>query len=783
MGASDEPVLAPEPHSASPEPQPPGRAVQGVRIALASGVLALITQFENYWFHAPRDVTDPYEAVWFAARLPFILLDHAAIALAFAVAYVVTARGPWTRLAFWATWCTVQLYVVVDQVGYKLLADHIKRTQVDAELADTTLVARELLSSAAAELEWWMIANGGLALCLCIGLNALAARPPSRLLSALGRARWTLRAAFVLYVGLGLWATTEGERHNLERHPLVALVASFRESAPAQIPYSQLLAAQLHRPSFGTFAEDPADTRALAEARDAIRRRPRRPFVLLYVLESVGTRQLFSPTGRQVTPYLSELARSSVRFEAIYPSFPSTARAHIPMMTGGPTITWGDYMAQAGAPYTGPNLLGELRRLGYRTGVFSPGDLAYEKLGMFYGGLKPDKLAYYNDGQSGMDPEAKINSWGVSSDEVLKAVERWLDESAGRPEPMFLAFLTLETHHPYSYPYGHTRLLAGNDKRSQYYNALNYSDAVLRRLALALARRGLWDDALVLVTGDHGEAFGDIHRGNFVHRNYLYEENIRSFLVVSDRHALRSERVSLRPGSNGDVGPTLLSLLGATDVTMPGHDLFAPTWELRTQYFHKTATPYRWGLVDGRWKYIASMAGERPQLFDLEVDPTEQKNVAPAHLEKTRRYQELCATWYVKTGYDFQARLAGYTPPAGGLVLRGQLRERPEPGIDRVMFGMKSPTEGIFVEPNSFAPEDLVEVQIDWRPFETKQRIDCVIEPPDGVIQRTAFELEPDTPQTLGPLGATSPLQPGTYRVAYWVGDRKLIDGTFEVLR
>jgi len=70
---------------------------------------------------------------------------------------------------------------------------------------------------------------------------------------------------------------------------------------------------------------------------------------------------------------------------------------------------------------------------------------------------------------------------------------------------------------------------------------------------------------------------------------------------------------------------------------------------------------FRWA-IEGKWKLLLTYDGEtnryasthpreekRPQLFDLEADPTEQKNVAAAHPEVVARLAKKIAAWYPVT--------------------------------------------------------------------------------------------------------------------------------------
>jgi len=69
-----------------------------------------------------------------------------------------------------------------------------------------------------------------------------------------------------------------------------------------------------------------------------------------------------------------------------------------------------------------------------------------------------------------------------------------------------------------------------------------------------LERRGQLDKTVIVVTGDRGEAFGDLYRQNLAHKNFVYDENVRSFFMLSDpAWNLDSPVVSDRVASNVEV--------------------------------------------------------------------------------------------------------------------------------------------------------------------------------------------------------------------------------------
>src|SRR2546429_5716401 len=87
----------------------------------------------------------------------------------------------------------------------------------------------------------------------------------------------------------------------------------------------------------------------------------------------------------------------------------------------------------------------------------------------------------------------------------------WID-GLPRGQRFFLTYLPIAGHHPYATP--EHGPFAGTAEIDQYRNALHYGDASLGALIEGLRARGLEQNTVWVVYGDHGEAFHQ-HEGNY----------------------------------------------------------------------------------------------------------------------------------------------------------------------------------------------------------------------------------------------------------------------------
>jgi arylsulfatase A-like enzyme len=184
----------------------------------------------------------------------------------------------------------------------------------------------------------------------------------------------------------------------------------------------------------------------------------------------------------------------------------------------------------------------------------------------------------------------------------------------------------------------------------QYDASLRYAlDRVADLLGL-LAQSDRLDDALVVITANHGEELFD-HRG-FGHGRTLHEEVLRVPLYLKLPGATAAATVEV-PVSTLDVVPTVLDVLGIPAPAGDGRSL-APLLREATaarperDFVHELGAPgepdYQRALLRGRHKLIeAGGAAAVPgaplpaRLYDLVLDPHEENDLAAASPEVVAR--------------------------------------------------------------------------------------------------------------------------------------------------
>src|SRR5262249_45095581 len=250
-------------------------------------------------------------------------------------------------------------------------------------------------------------------------------------------------------------------------------------------------------------------------------------------------------------PNLSELARTALVFENAYAVYPESIKALFSFLCSRyPAM---DTKTESYTRITTPSLAAVLKTAGYRTALFHSGRFMY--LGMQAVIAKRGFEVLEDAGAIGGNYES---SFGVDEPSTVRRILSWVD-SLPRDERFFLTYLPIAGHHPYDTP--ESGPFPEREDIDRYLNALHYADASVGELIGGVQARGLAQNTLFVIYGDHGEAFGQ-HEGNYGHSLFLYEENIHvPYLVIAPGLVEAQVRVS-SPASLIDITPTILDLLG-----------------------------------------------------------------------------------------------------------------------------------------------------------------------------------------------------------------------------
>lgn len=474
-------------------------------------------------------------------------------------------------------------------------------------------------------------------------------------------------AALVLVLGVSallgrLWGRADGRGGLWSRRSLAAVAAI------------ALLG------SLGSFREERPEIREVTRVLPAPD--PSRPNVVLVVMDTVRADHLsLYGYGRRTSPSLEALAKHATLYENAISAGSMTLSTHASIFTGL-------YPRRHGAHYDLPRYPGG-RRLPDRFPTLAEilSRHGYVSLGVAanYGYLGPgfglDRGFDYYDSRTAtpllrstmpftlrdgatdilgrfLPPCARDRTTRRAADVDAEAFQL-VDRYRGRPFFLFLNYM--DAHSPYCPPPPYDTLFPGKldrfsnrdyvkleadvlsgrrqvpaavraDLVSQYDGGIAYLDHEIGRLVDRLRKRGLLDSTLLIVTADHGEAFGE--RSLIEHGVSVYQNQVHVPLLIHFPGEARG-RVVRADVSSVDLLPTVLDVAGIrTPAGLSGvslrdgaalrdRDVIAESYP--NGYLVRYSPRFRRvsrAILRGPLKLIVTTAG-RSSLFDLSRDPDE----------------------------------------------------------------------------------------------------------------------------------------------------------------
>ena len=322
------------------------------------------------------------------------------------------------------------------------------------------------------------------------------------------------------------------------------------------------------------------------------------------------------------TPVLDALASEGVLFENCYSPVPLTLPAHCSLFTGRWPIAHGVRNNSSYKLSDEETTLAEkLQAAGYDTAALIAAYVLKSKFGLAQG------FDFYDD-RLGFEEKAGNLDAQIPADRVYDKFRGWLEQRGVRP--FFLWTHFYDPHKPYAPPASYLQACAGDAYRGE----VAYVDHTIGRMIADLKERRLFERTLVVVVGDHGEAFGE--HGEKGHGIFCYDESVKVPLLFANAALLKKtarvpQRISLL-----DVMPTVLEMLGVVPTNnnqgislCAAMDGAAKTSQqpiyLESLYGREMNN---WapltGLILGDFKYISLPQAE---LYNLKKDVAEKDNL------------------------------------------------------------------------------------------------------------------------------------------------------------
>jgi arylsulfatase A-like enzyme len=322
--------------------------------------------------------------------------------------------------------------------------------------------------------------------------------------------------------------------------------------------------------------------------------------------------------GRPTSPAMDELAKAGVRYNAAYSPTPHTSYSVTSLMSG-------KYMRPLLLQDTGHDSelwATLLQTYGYRTAAFYPPAIFF---------IDQPRFLAFQQKKLGFE-YAKVEF--AEGEKRLGQVRSYVS-TAPPGQPLFVWVHLFGPHEPYvQQPEAHF----GDRDVDRYDSEVRAADATVAGLVDIVRKHD--PRAVVVLTADHGEEFGD-HGGRY-HGTSVYDEQVRVPLIISGPD-LPKGRVVTRPVQTIDLLPTFLDGL---DIVIPprirGRSLLADlnggaSAAPSTDPGLAVAETDEYTLLaQGPERLICQRRSGACRLFDIQADPRQLHDLGPDRPERTQ---------------------------------------------------------------------------------------------------------------------------------------------------
>lgn len=368
-----------------------------------------------------------------------------------------------------------------------------------------------------------------------------------------------------------------------------------------------------------------------------------RPNIVVVVLEATAHRATsLSDKGPPTTPFLRALAGKGLQATSMRTVLPHTSKSLFSIFCGRyPSMQ--HRILETADNYPNYCLPKVLKKLGYGSAFFQSADGRFEGRPRLVANMGFDKFVGWQD----LHPLPPQLGYLAANDMALvKPALNWAGEQ--KDGPFFMGILTSASHHPYELPRwiaspkAAGKFIGPNAPQPLRYLALVHgADEMLRHLVLGIQRVNA-RPTIFVVTGDHGEAFGE--HGGRQHDNIYTEEGLHVPFVLVAPGITAGSQIA-KPRSLIDVAPTLLDLIKQPFNTLAfdGRSLLSPDADV-PRYFSCWYDNVCAGKVTGVTKVVTFPNVKGWAVYDLATDADELKPQVESGGSDTDAKQ--IANWY-----------------------------------------------------------------------------------------------------------------------------------------
>jgi len=373
--------------------------------------------------------------------------------------------------------------------------------------------------------------------------------------------------------------------------------------------------------------------------------------------------------SRNTSPNIDRIAREGIIFNRAYAQSNWTLASTATLFTSLYPTSHNIFSKKEVVPKESKTLIENLKVAGYRTAGFS-------KSPFFWGnfGLRQGFDRFYT-GQSNFVWKLYCSVIGEILNRLLMSKDKNLTRQAlswiksNKSHKFFVYLHYMATHAPYRIPKAYEEIYVKEEIPDRIYSpsrsveitpaqkknlldrydgAIRFVDDQIGQLLDLLQSLDLKENTLLIITADHGEAFGE--HGNWEHGPTVYQETIKIPLIIWYPEIRCNQMRSNELAGLIDIKPTILDIIGIKQSQIyQGKDLISRITEegsfhqqrgSREEIFSEGKKNFRCIITSTNWKLISNEAEGKVELYNLEQDPEEKHNVFNLYPEVAKNLQK-----------------------------------------------------------------------------------------------------------------------------------------------
>lgn len=382
------------------------------------------------------------------------------------------------------------------------------------------------------------------------------------------------------------------------------------------------------------------------------------PNVILIIIDTLRANHLSSyGYERETTPNIDKFASESYLFKNVIAAAPWTT----PSIGSIFTSQYPSVLGYNDQPIVLDSKFITLAEIFKENNYITSGVIAHQYISTSFG---------FDQGFDFYDEENALGHGHISSPSITKKAVSFLKDNQNKKFFLFLHYF--DPHYDYilheNYNYfpdydgplfsgesiytlreiAHS--LSGNDIdyiKALYDSEINITDEHIGKFLDQLKELGLYKDALIIITSDHGEEFCERGDHWIGHTMKLYQELIHVPLMIkfpgNNKKKIINESVELI-----DLMPTIIDYVGFTipdAYKLDGRKINIRKPEKKKIFSETKRSASLQSVIWKGWKLIYDSTNKNKELYNLRKDPFELKNLASKNNKMTKKIETMLLEW------------------------------------------------------------------------------------------------------------------------------------------